>query len=90
MSKSYVYNRIPIYGVPRRNKSGKVYPENSRLILVDFDGEACLVKPAGKGNKAPIYVRACFIECNVPLLGRVTMTDINLVQYIRAMEVKTK
>lgn len=106
MLKLYVYNRVPLCGPHRRNKPAKEYPVNSRMILVDFDGDACLVKPAGKGNHTPMSVRACFIECLVPFSAigpydfyyddgqpyhvRVPMNSISTVQFIKALEVKIK
>lgn len=76
MSKFYVYSTVPIvYPSSSRYGKDKVFPTNTRFVVLHFDGKACEVKPAGKGN-----YRTTEVATNL-LIMRVAITPYGPVVY---------
>ena len=84
MSKFYVYNTVPLV-LPASSRYGKDkdIPRNSRLVVIDFDGESCNVKPAGKGNYRSIEVSIQFLSLRRSLSKYGPVVSISLVDFLR-------
>lgn len=90
MSKFYVYNLIPL-DLPTSSRYGKDkhVPANSRFVVVGFDGEACEIKLAGRGNYRTSQVSINFlaIRCTLPKYGPVV--SISLADFLRYSKYET-
>lgn len=84
MSKFYVYNNIPLV-LPASSRYGKdkVISRNSRLVVIDFDGKACTVKPAGKGNYRTIEVAVQFLAIRHTFTAYGPIVSISLADFLR-------
>lgn len=88
MSKIYVYFRVPVEGAPRAHKSPIMYPASTPFRLLSFDGEACEVKKAGKGNHIPFSVSSSLLFFYVDSDGYVPFNSITFRQMLKVMGVK--
>lgn len=84
MSKFYVYNTTPLV-LPASSRYGKDkhIPVNSRLVVINFDGKACTVKPAGKGNYRTIEVAVQFLGIRHTLTRFGPVVGISLADFLR-------
>lgn len=84
MSKCYVYNTVPLV-LPASSKYGKDkdIPRNSRLVVIGFDGKACTVKPAGKGNYRTIEVSNNLLALRHTFTNYGPVVGISLADFLR-------
>lgn len=84
MSKFYVYNTVPlVLPASSRYRKDKVFPANTRFVVLHFDGKACEVKPAGKGNYRTIEVSVQFLGIRHTFTRFGPVVSISLADFLR-------
>lgn len=83
MSKFYVYNTVP-FVLPAASRHGKDkdIPAFTRLLVTNFDGQACTVKPAGKGNYRTIDVSIQLLVIRHTFTNLGPVVSISLVDFL--------